>query len=662
MENRPEYDSRFRSDEEAPLASDDDSRYLPAGEPDDQSAGEPSASTFDNDARWSRRRRARRRRVHPALLVTSVLGVLGLLFLAAFVGYELMYRERVILGVSASGQSLSGLTRVQAGKLLQDTFGTQEAILQRAGGEPIVLRDGDRTWRAMPWELGLRTDFGPVADSALLLGHRGSFLENLIEQARCFWLGCDLGADAQFDTQTAQAYLAGLAKQVERAPRDASVRVEAGRAVSLPGQTGRTLDSAVVLERMRLRLSDVTPGDVPLAFRETPPAIANADAARTQAEAIVSAPVLLTFGSRSWALDQATLAAMVQVQLQAVNGNAALTVTLDHAQMVAFLKLLTREINQPARDARFHFNPTTKALTPTVTSQYGQTLDPETAAKQIEQALLAPKAPGSASPLNFAAGRAIALPVTLLKPNVAMEDAGKFGIKELAAQGVSNFKGSPAGRVQNIRTAAAQFDGVVIPPGGTFSFNEYLGDVVEANGYDDAYVIFQDRTVLGPGGGVCQVSTTMFRAAFWGGYPIVERWAHSYRVGYYEPPVGLDATVFSPTVDFKFKNDTDNYILIEPIFDAKKTTLTFNFYGTKPNRTVTMQDPIQEKVIPHGPAIYTNDPTIKKGVTKQVDTAHDGMDVTIWRTITVNGQAVKKEKFFSRYQPWVARYLVGTKE
>jgi vancomycin resistance protein YoaR len=242
-----------------------------------------------------------------------------------------------------------------------------------------------------------------------------------------------------------------------------------------------------------------------------------------------------------------------------------------------------------------------------------------------------------------------------------MEDAPKFGIKELVAQGVSNFKGSAPGRILNIQTATAQFEGIVIPPGRTFSFDQNLGDVVEANGYDDAYVIFADRTILGPGGGVCQVSTTVFRAAFWGGYPIVERWAHAYRVGYYEPPVGLDATVFSPVVDFKFKNDGDTYLLIQTQVDLKTTTLTFNLYGTKPNRTVEMEDPVVENVVPHGPAVYTDDPSLKKGVVKQVDTAHDGEDVTIYRRILVNGQLVKRDRFFSRYQPWVARYQVGTK-
>ncbi len=609
-------------------------------------------------------RRRRRRKPSPAAFILAAAVLLVLVLLVLFVGYEFFYRDRVVLGVRVMGQSMSGQTRAEAKQFLQDKFGEPDAILKRTGGDAILLRDGDRAWRAWPWELGLRTDFNPVADSAILLGHRGSLVENIVEQGRCLWFGCDLGMDARFDPQVAQAYLSWLAPQVDRPPRDASIRIEGLRVVVTPAQNGRELDGATMLERMRARILGSEREDVQLAFRETAPLIANADSAKSQAEAILAAPVLLNFGGRVWALDQAALASMISIQPQSLgDGRIQLTAVLDHAQILAFARLLARDINQPARDARFHFNPDNGALTPIITSQYGQVLDPEAAAKLIEQQLtaLATRNPGLSNPLEVMNARVIALPVNVVKPTIAMEDAAKFGIKEVVAQGVSNFKGSAAGRVQNVRTAASQFDGIVVPPGATFSFDQYLGNVDEANGYDDAYVIFQDRTVLGPGGGVCQVSTTMFRAAFWAGFPIVERWAHAYRVGYYEPPVGFDATVFAPSVDLKFKNDGDAYILIAPKFDLKTTTLTFTFYGTKPNRTVEMQDPITENIIPHGPAVYTDDPTLKKGVTKQVDTAHDGMDVTIWRTIKVNGQVVKKDKFFSRYEPWVARYLVGTK-
>jgi vancomycin resistance protein YoaR len=606
-----------------------------------------------------------RRRLPLHLIVLPIVAILFAIPLILFVGYEFVFRDRVILGVSVLGQPINGLERAQVKQFLQNRFGNPEAILTRYGGDAITIRDDTRTWRAYPWELGLRTDFSPVAESSILLGHRGNWIQAVIEQGRCLWFGCDLGSDAQFDEAAARAYLGWLAPQVDRPARDASLRIEGIHVVATQAQNGRAIDGPVMLDRMRRRILASEEGDIIVALRETTPVIADANiaAAKAQAEAILAAPTLLTFNGRTWALDQAALAGLLSVRPQRdSSGKITWIVSIDQVRLTSYFKTLAREINQAARDARFSFDLNSRALSPIVSSQYGQLLDPEAAAKQVEQQLFAfaTQTPGTTSALESLTARTIAIPVTVTKPTIAMEDTGKFGIKELVAQGVSNFKGSAAGRIQNIRTATAQFDGIVIAPGSTFSFDQYLGEVVEANGYDDAYVIFADRTVLGPGGGVCQVSSTVFRAAFFGGMPIVERWAHAYRVGYYEPPVGLDATVFAPTVDLKFTNDTGSYLLVQPKIDLRNTILTFNFYGTKPNRTVEMEEPIMERIIPHAAAIYTDDATLKKGTTKQIDFAHDGADVTVWRKITVNGQ-VKRDKFFSRYDPWVARYLVGTK-
>lgn len=609
-------------------------------------------------------RRRRQRGLPRLFLAFYAFAALACIASSLFVGYQFVYRDRVILGVSVQGQSMQGLTRAEAKQFLQNRFGEPDAILARFGGEPIIVRDGNRSWRAYPWELGLRTNFEPIAEQAILLGHRDNPFASVSDQLQCLWFGCDLGIDAQFDMHTAQAYLGWLAPQVEQPARDASLRIEGVRVIATAAQNGRVLNGEEMLERIRQRVLQNERGDIVLTFREMKPLIADVTAAQSQAEAIVSAPLLLTFAGRTWAIDQATLASMIDIKLQQdTDGKMRVTASLDRTPLIAQIKTIAREINQPARDARFRFDTNTGALALTRTSQAAQTLDPEAAAKQIEQQLVASIArpPGMASPSDAPSMRTVGLPVNVTKPPIAMEDAAKFGIKELVAQGVSNFKGSSAGRIQNIRTATAQFEGVVVPPGAVFSFNQFLGEVVEANGFDDAYIIFADRTVLGPGGGVCQVSSTVFRAAFFGGFPIVERWAHAYRVSYYEPPIGIDATIFSPSVDLKFRNDTEAYLLIQPKLDLRNTTLTFDFYGTKPNRTVEMEEPIMENIIKAGPAIYTDDPTLKKGTTKQIDFAHDGADVTVWRKILVNGQVVKRERFFSRYEPWVARYLVGTK-
>ncbi len=596
------------------------------------------------------------------LLLTGYALVAFLCLIASFVtAYQFFYRDRIILGVSVFGQSLQGMTRDEAKIFLENKFGQPDQILARFGGQRLRVNAGEQIWLAYPWELGLRTQFASLADYAVGLGHRGALTDIVGDQLKCFWGACDIGVAAQFDEHIAQSYIGWLAPQVEQPARDASVRIEGLRVIATPAQRGRDLDGDALLPALRAHVLGEATGDIQLAFIETDPLILEADAARKQAEALLAAPILLTHNERAWALDRAALAQMILIAPQQdADGKARLVASLDRAQLAAYLKSIARDLNQPARDARLKFE--NGALSVIVPSQYGQLLDADAAAKQLEQQLLASAArsSGVAAPVD-ASARQIALPVKITKPTIAMEDAAKFGIKELVATGVSNFRGSSAGRIQNIRTAMEQYEGIVVPPGGIFSFNQFLGDVVEANGFDDAYIIFEDRTVLGPGGGVCQVSSTVFRAAFWGGFPIVERWAHAYRVGFYEPPLGLDATIFSPQVDFKFKNDLDSYLLIQPKLDLRTFTLTFNFYGTKANRAVEMEEPLQENLIAHGAAIYTDDPTLKKGVTRQVDFAHDGMDVTVWRKILVNGQVAKRDKFFSRYQPWVARYWVGTK-
>ncbi|HZQ29900.1 MAG TPA: VanW family protein, partial [Patescibacteria group bacterium] len=170
------------------------------------------------------------------------------------------------------------------------------------------------------------------------------------------------------------------------------------------------------------------------------------------------------------------------------------------------------------------------------------------------------------------------------------------------------------------------------------------------------------KTVLGDGGGVCQVSTTFFRALLNAGLPIVERHPHSYRVGYYEQdsPPGLDATIYYPSVDLKFRNDTGNYILIQTVVDYDNLRLTFNLYGTKDGREVSISNSVITNQTPAPPPLYQDDPTLPKGVIKQVDFEAAGADVYFTREVRKNGRVVLADKFVSNYQPWQAVFLRGT--
>ncbi len=257
----------------------------------------------------------------------------------------------------------------------------------------------------------------------------------------------------------------------------------------------------------------------------------------------------------------------------------------------------------------------------------------------------------------------IKVPINVLEPKVSTDKINNYGIRELIAEGTSLFQGSIPNRAYNINLAATRLNGVLIPPGETFSFVKSVGDINSFTGYKQAYVISGGKTILGDGGGVCQVSTTLFRAAIKAGLPIVERNQHAYRVGYYEQdsPPGVDAAIYTPNVDLKFKNDTGKHILIQAIPDMVNYTLSFQLFGTKDNREVVVNTPVILSQSAAPEPEYQDDPNMPKGQVKQIDFAAGGANVYFTRTVKKDGKVIE-DKFVSNYRPWKAIFLRGTKE
>ena len=219
----------------------------------------------------------------------------------------------------------------------------------------------------------------------------------------------------------------------------------------------------------------------------------------------------------------------------------------------------------------------------------------------------------------------IDLAVQTTQPSKKLGDLNNLGITELIGRGESKFGGSPANRRVNIKVGVQKMQGVIIKPGEEFSFNKYLGPVEADQGFKPELVIKASGTVPELGGGLCQVSSTTFRAAMHAGLPITQRKNHSYAVQYYAPQ-GTDATIYPGIIDLKFKNDTGNSILIWPYFKTPDY-LVFDFYGTYDGREVTLNQPV----------VY--------------DRKSDGSMKGSWtRTDTKNGQT-KTDKFASVYQP-----------
>jgi vancomycin resistance protein YoaR len=232
------------------------------------------------------------------------------------------------------------------------------------------------------------------------------------------------------------------------------------------------------------------------------------------------------------------------------------------------LASFSQQVDIPVQDALFRF--ANNKVTSFRPSKDGQQLNKDEARLRIKDAFTI------VSQTNQQR-ITILLPVETVRPLISTNSVNSFGIKELIGRGYSEFAGSIAGRIHNVALAASRLNGVLIKPGEMFSFNDAIGDISAATGYQSAYIIKEGRTVLGDGGGVCQVSSTFFRAALDAGLPIIERHAHAYRVHYYEEggfKPGLDATVFSPSVDLKIKNDTPTYILIQTKTDTYNLTLS----------------------------------------------------------------------------------------
>jgi vancomycin resistance protein YoaR len=318
-----------------------------------------------------------------------------------------------------------------------------------------------------------------------------------------------------------------------------------------------------------------------------------------------------------------------------------------------FLDNLEDRYNKPAENALFTYD--NGKVTAFKIEKNGIKIDSQKTLDVIEKKI---------SQLKYSSNLTIAItvPDVTIKPEVSLASINNYGIVEEIGHGQSDYSGSIASRVYNVILAAEKFNGVLIPKGAEFSFNDIIGDISASTGYQQAYIIKNGRTVLGDGGGVCQVSTTLFRTALNTGLPITERWAHAYRVHYYENDgkPGLDATTFNPGVDFKFKNDTPGYILIQTEIDKEKNLLTFHFYGKKDDRKIELSDITVFDQSPPLPDVHQDDPTLKKGVVKQVDWAAPGAKSTFHYKVENNGVITQDRDFLSVYRPWAAVYLVGT--
>ncbi|MBN2548237.1 MAG: VanW family protein [Anaerolineales bacterium] len=599
----------------------------------------------------------------PSLVVEALISMAGGVILFLFftllltTGYGLSHVGQIFPGISIAGVDVSGLTPDQAASLLD-----QELIFAENG--KIVFKYGDQVWVAKPAELGLSLDAKTSAQAAYTLGRSGNPMTDLPNRLRAWHAGRDLPPLLIYDQRVAYDYLEGIVAQLDRPTLEAALTVSGSDVVVLPGQVGRKTDLPAALTALETQLRSLTDGIIPLVVEESPPAILDASQQAEIARGILSSSLTLQLPDKiagdpgPWVLPPDQLANMLVIERVQSPEGARYQVMLSSQALQTYLTGLAPDINRQPSNARFIFNDDTHLLEVIQPAVIGRSLDIEATIQEINTRILAGE-------------RSASLSIQTTQPEIGDSTTGEqLGIREQITAYTSYFRGSTTERLQNIKTAAANFHGLLVPPGATFSMAEVLGNVTLDAGYAEAWIIFGGRTIKGVGGGVCQVSTTLFRAVFFAGYPIIERYPHAYRVGYYEQTrtgtnpnlAGLDATVFVPMVDFKFQNDTPYYLLMETYFNPTSRSLTWKFYSTSDGRTVDWGTTGTQNIVEPPDPVYEENPELAKGVIRQVDWAAEGADVTVTRTVSRDGQVLYSDVFTTHYLPWadVFQYGPGT--
>ena len=507
--------------------------------------------------------------------VLAIIVGLCLVLLSLLIAIRVAYRGRILPGITANGVYVSGLTKAEALRELN----TQTAKYSEAPIESLSLQ-GNQQMSAS--QLGVEYLNEQAATEAINTSRKGFILDQLGSELSGLLGQKPAITSVSYDTQKLSDISVGINTTAAKPVENAKFTTQDGEILVQDGSRGKRVDFALLPSAISNHFGQMQNKLFVMPILTVEPTLSTQalEAQKSILTPFKTSPLVLSYGDKSWPVDLNTIASWLALsgtnQPVITNGmtsqyrlNApAQNLYFEDKSIANYLTSLSSEINVAPVDAQLSVTDGRASIF--TQSRDGKTLDTTTSAeaisKQLTQGITTP------IPLN----------VVITKAEVSDENIEKLGIKELISEGVTYFPGSPPNRLQNIRVGTAKFNGVLIKPGQNFSFNDYLGEVGAEQGYAPGLVILGDREEMQYGGGLCQVSSTAYRAALLAGLPITSRANHSFAVDYYTAPYGVpgvDATIYLPKPDMSFVNDTGHHILIQTKMVG--TTLHFYFYGTK---------------------------------------------------------------------------------
>ena len=457
------------------------------------------------------------------------------------------------------------------------------------------------------------------------------------------------------DKEAILAFARNLGARAARDPLDARIERRGNTFVVVEDKVGLRLDEEATLARIWQQLPT---GDrrVALVPQDVAPRLSGKDIepVSSLAREIVSRPVVVSYGGKSWSAASEKLIELISFDTKVVDGKTTVSLSLDDTAFLPLADRIAKELNQKPQSAEFRVKGPKNEVVATRERQDGWTVRVEETARAIGEALLS--------------GKHDLEPVVQVTPApLRSADREKMDLSNVWMASSTNYAGSVSEKMHNIELAASRLDGIMVAPGEVFSFNEALGPTTLAAGFKTGWGIIMNgnapETVPSEGGGICQVVTTLFHSVFWTGLKVEERWPHAYWIWKYgQPPrgmTGLDATVDSATVDFQFRNTTPNWIGIRSWTAGQQ--VYFQIRGADPGWTVKAEGPIITNVKKADPTVVRqHEPTFPEGKELQVESAVDGFDTKIVRTVfDKDGKQIDKLEVVSHYSPARNVILVG---
>ena len=580
-----------------------------------------------------------------------------LLFAAAVFAYRNSYQNKIYRGVSIDNVIVGGLTREEAAQKL-------EREIRYPIESSFRFTWQEKSWQAAVQELGFHPQSDIMTQKAFEIGRTGGLMDQITTQISAVLHGVAIQPVFLFDERVAFNFITKMAEEIDTPMDDPSIVLQGSEVVIVPGKSGLLLDRQMTMTLLQIYAQNLQAAEIELPVMILEPTEANLGEQKQVLDNLLSRDFVLYTDDERGVLSAGSipadvLAGMIDFDPVVTDGKLTIEMTPKTEPFYSRVLEIGSSVYRPAQDAKFLFDNSTRSLRLLQHAQEGKELDMEQSLKNITEAIRS-----GANQAEVA--------LNIIRPKVSDNvTAEELGIRELVHTENTYFFYSDDARIQNIQVGAAKLNGVLIAPGETFSMADAVGEVSKETGYAESSVIFGDQTIQDVGGGLCQVSTTLFRAAFNYGLEINERHAHGYRVYYYErlanrsldPGLaGLDASVYLPVLDLKFTNDTPYWILMETQPDLNLFQLQWRFYSTDVNRYVEYTSTGLTNVIPEGEPVYNENPNLPSGYVEQVDWGIDGADVTIYRTVYENGLVHIQDRFDTHYEAWsdIFEYGPGT--